>query len=69
MAEKEKSFANKMADAGNNGKKKWKVLKEGLLLEKQSNSILEITNNNRYVHDIYYQTPSVLALEGYNSFA
>ena len=46
-AEKEKSFANKMADAGNNGKKKWKVLKEGLLLEKQSNSILEITNNNK----------------------
>ena len=46
-AEKEKSFANKMADAGNNGKKKWKVLKEGLLLEKQSNRILEITNNNK----------------------
>ena len=51
IAEKEKSFANKMLDAGNNGKKKWKVLKESLLLEKQGSSILEITNNNKLETD------------------
>jgi len=35
QVEQEKSFKNKLKDAGNCGKKKWKVLKKELFLEKK----------------------------------
>jgi ribosomal protein L30/L7E len=44
--EQEKSFKNKMVDAGNCGKKKWRVLKKELLLEKENKSIDSITVND-----------------------
>ncbi len=40
-----KSFKNKLGQAGTNGKAKWKVIKEGLLLQKANENITEINNN------------------------
>jgi len=40
-----KKFKDKMKEAGNSGKKKWKVLKESLLLEKEKVRIEEIKAN------------------------
>ena len=47
--EKEKAFKNKLAEAGTDGKKKWKVIKEGLLLEKEKQKINEIVDNNKRI--------------------
>ena len=40
--EQEKSFKNQLISAGNDGKKKWKVIKQGLLLEKENKKITEL---------------------------
>ena len=51
--EKEKSFKEKLNEAGTNGKKKWKVIKQGLLLEKDQQKITEIEANNvRITNDV-----------------
>jgi len=51
QAEQEKSFKNNMNNAGNNGKKKWKVIKKELLIEKDNKSIVELTINGNKVTD------------------
>ena len=40
----------KISNAGNNGKK-WKAIKEGLLLDKEEQSINEIRDDNRIITD------------------
>jgi hypothetical protein len=49
--EQTKSFKEKMADAGNNGKKKWKVIKEGLLLSKNNDGIEQINTKGVVLTD------------------
>jgi len=51
LAEKEAEFKNKLVQSGNNGKKKWKAIKETFLLEKEQETITEINVNNRIIHD------------------
>ena len=43
--EQSKTFKDKMVEAGSDGKKKWKVIKEGLLLSKNNENITEINSN------------------------
>jgi hypothetical protein len=49
--EQEKSFKNKMLEAGNCGKKKWKIIKKELLLEKDNNKITKITYNGNVIEE------------------
>ncbi len=51
QVEQEKSFKNKLKDAGNCGKKKWKVLKKELFLEKSNNKIDSIVVDNVKISD------------------
>jgi hypothetical protein len=51
--EQEKSFRNKINEAGNCGKKKWKVLKKELLLEKDTNKIAGILVNDELIENEY----------------
>ncbi len=46
QSEQEKSFKNKLQEAGSCGKKKWKVLKKQLFLEKSKIEIDSVTVNN-----------------------
>ena len=47
--EQSKEFKNKMEEAGGSGKKKWKVLKEKLLIEKESIKINEICKDGVFL--------------------
>ena len=50
--EHSKNFTENMAKAGSNGKKKWKVIKEGLQLSKENVKITEINSNgNNFTTD------------------
>ena len=49
--EQEKSFKSKLTDAGTCGKKKWKVLKKELLLEKEKKNIDLISDSNLKITD------------------
>jgi hypothetical protein len=51
QAEKDSELKSKLARAGNNGKKKWKAIKETFLLEKEQEIITEININNRIITD------------------
>jgi hypothetical protein len=51
QVEQDKNFKSKMQDAGNCGKKKWKVLKRELLIEKEHRKIVELTINGCKVAD------------------
>jgi len=44
-------FKDKLEEAGNSGKKKWKALKEKLLLQKSSDKIHEVYVNGTFVKD------------------
>ena len=49
--EQNNKFEEKMNEAGNSGKKKWKALKEKLLLQKDSQKISEICVNGSFLTD------------------
>ena len=51
LAEKEAEFKKKIITSGNNGKKKWKAIKETFLLQKEQECITEININNRIITD------------------
>ena len=46
-----KTFKGKLEEAGTNGKLKWKVLREGLLINNHFETIEEINNNNKVLTD------------------
>ena len=51
IVEQTTSFKKKLGEAGTNGGKKWKVIKEGLLLQKSHGIVTEIETNGRLIND------------------
>ncbi len=50
-SEQSKTFINQINSAGNNGKLKWKTIKEGLNLQKSNEAVVEINVNGRLITD------------------